>query len=116
MKFINLMRIYLFVFFVLFLTSCSSVQKDWKTDGTTIEKDIALSKKHGLMLFTTSDTDPQSKNLLENVFTDSLFSKIIYVFLSIGEFSAHRNGARMIRAIAAGQFGAGVRQHEMALF
>ena len=76
MKFINLMRICLFVFFVLFFASCSSVQKDWKTDGTTIEKDIALSKKHGLMLFTTSDTDPQSKNLLENVFTDSLFSKI----------------------------------------
>ena len=42
--------------------------------------------------------------------------QVVYVFLSIGEFSAHRNGARMMRAIAAGQFGAGVRQHEMALF
>ena len=93
MKFINFMRIYLFVFFVLFLTSCSSVQKDWKTDGTTIEKDIALSKKHGLMLFTTSDTDPQSKNLLENVFTDSLFSKINkdFIFYNIDIVKENRS-------------------------
>ena len=76
MKSINFMKICLFVFFVLFLTSCSSIQKNWKTDGSTIEKDIALSKKQGLMFFSASDTDPQSKNLLENVFTDSLFSKI----------------------------------------
>ncbi|AIN93306.1 hypothetical protein [Treponema putidum] len=76
MKSINIMKIYLFIFSMLFLTSCSSIQKDWKTDGSAIEKDIALSKKHGLMLFTASDTDPQSKNLLENVFTGSLFSKI----------------------------------------
>lgn len=76
MKSINFMKICLFVFFILFLTSCSSIQKNWKTDGSTIEKDIALSKKQGLMFFSASDTDPQSKNLLENVFTDSLFSKI----------------------------------------
>ena len=76
MKFINLMKICMFAFFILFLTSCSSIQKNWKTDGSTIEKDIALSKKQGLMFFSASDTDPQSKNLLENVFTDSLFSKI----------------------------------------
>lgn len=76
MKFLNLTGIYLFVFFVLVITSCSSVQKDWKTDGSTIEKDLALSKKQGLMFFSASDTDPQSKNLLENVFTGSLFSKI----------------------------------------
>ena len=93
MKSINLMRICLFVFFVLFLTSCSSVQKDWKTDGTTIEKDIALSKKHGLMLFTTSDTDTQSKNLLENVFTDSLFSKINkdFIFYNIDIVKENRS-------------------------
>ena len=93
MKSINFMRIYLFVFFVLFLASCSSVQKDWKTDGTTIEKDIALSKKHGLMLFTTSDTDPQSKNLLENVFTDSLFSKINkdFIFYNIDIVKENRS-------------------------
>ena len=93
MKFINLMRICLFVFFVLFLTNCSSVQKNWKTDGTTIEKDIALSKKHGLMLFTTSDADPQSKNLLENVFTDSLFSKINkdFIFYNIDIVKENRS-------------------------
>lgn len=93
MKFINLMRIYLFVFFVLFLTNCSSVQKNWKTDGSTIEKDIALSKKHGLMLFTTSDSDPQSKNLLENVFTDSLFSKINkdFIFYNIDIVKENRS-------------------------
>lgn len=76
MKFINLMRIYLFVFFVILIGSCSSVQQDWKTDGSTIEKDLALSKKQGLMFFSASDTDPQSKKLLENVFTGYLFSKI----------------------------------------
>lgn len=93
MKFINLMRICLFVFFALFFASCSSVQKNWKTDGTTIEKDIALSKKHGLMLFTTSDTDPQSKNLLENVFTDSLFSKINkdFIFYNIDIVKENRS-------------------------
>ncbi|UTC66900.1 MULTISPECIES: hypothetical protein [unclassified Treponema] len=81
MKFINLIKIYLFVFFALIIASCSSIQKNWKMDGSNIEKDIAASKKQGLMLFTASDTDPQSKEILKNVFTNSLFSKINQDFI-----------------------------------
>ena len=76
MRSIGIINVLLFVFFAVIMSSSSSVQKGWNTDGSTIEKDLLLSKKNGLMLFTVSDTDPQSKNLLENVFTDSLFSKI----------------------------------------
>ena len=75
MKSINFMKICLFVFFILFLTSCSSIQKNWKTDGSTIEKDIALSKKQGLMFFSASDTDPQSKNLLEMFLRTAYFQR-----------------------------------------
>lgn len=81
MRSIKVIPVLLSVFFAVIMSSCSSVQKSWYTDSTTIEKDINLSKKHGLMLFTASDTDPQSKDVLNDVFTDTLFSNISKEFM-----------------------------------
>ena len=81
MRSTGIMHVLLFVFFAVIMSSCSSVQKGWNTDGSTIEKDLLLSKKNGLMLFTVSDTDPQSKDILNNVFTDTLFSNISKEFM-----------------------------------
>lgn len=70
----------LFFQIILFL-SCRTVQQSWVYDVTSVEKDLLNAKKNGLILFTVSDTDPQSIKLQNNVFTDSFFKKAGKKFL-----------------------------------
>lgn len=60
---------------MLIFTGCSTIQTAWKIDARNIEKDIAASKKNGVIVFTASDSDEVSKNLIDDICTEHFFSK-----------------------------------------
>ncbi len=63
------------VILLFFSVSCKSVslQTEWKTNATELEKDVRVSKKNGFIVFTVSDSDDRSKYLLDSVFTKKFF-------------------------------------------
>lgn len=71
----------LLVFFTAVFTGCATIQTDWKTDAGNIEKDIAASKKDGVIVFTASDSNDVCKKLTEDVFTEKFFSEASKSFL-----------------------------------
>lgn len=73
--------IFSFIFFAAVFTGCATVQTNWKTDAANIEKDIAASKKDGVIVFTASDSNDICKKLTEDVFTEKFFSEASKSFL-----------------------------------
>lgn len=73
--------VFLVVFFIAAFTSCATLQTNWKTDAVNIEKDIAASKKDGIIVFTASDSNELCKKLTEEVFIEKFFSEASKSFL-----------------------------------
>lgn len=63
------------------LAACSTVKPGWTPDYETLAKDIKKSKKDGLILFTVSDNDERSLNILNNIFTEKTLSALDKKFL-----------------------------------
>ncbi len=69
------------IFIFIFIFCIASCKTEWKTDATQITEEIGKAKKNGLMLFTLSDTDERSKQLLSEVFTKDFFKTASSKFL-----------------------------------
>ena len=75
--------LYKFLFFFSFFSfvSCVSVQKEWILDASCMKQDVNKAKKDAFILFTGSDWDEESKNLLGKDLKNALFSKYPKLFL-----------------------------------
>ena len=63
------------VFTGTLLTCCAQAQTTWVTDVEEGKKDAAKNNKNMLIVFTGSDWNDQSKDLITDVFTDEFFKK-----------------------------------------
>ena len=73
--------LFLLSFSLSFFVSCKSVQKTWIVDASSMKKDVNKVKKDAFILFTGSDWDEDSKNILAKDLKTELFSKYAKFFL-----------------------------------